>query len=170
MKRMLNAVDALIGGIITVLFVIALGLALMGVIGRYVSSQFSLDWIEEITIFIIIWANLLGAARIARRGTHIRVDFLFDRFSAQAQRWATLFALTLAIGISGFLVWSGWQVVTEAMMWDERTISTLRTPMWIFYLALSVSFALQIVFLLERAVDVSLGHETMPQTEPELPE
>ena len=161
MKRVLDLIDALIGGVVAVLFAAALGLSLMGVAGRYVSSRLGLDWITEVVIFLVIWAVLLGAARVVRRGAHIRVDFLVERFSARGRRLAELFALVLALGVSGFLVWSGWQVVEQSVLWGETSISSLRIPLWLYYAALPTSFGLQLLFIAERTADLCLGRTSV---------
>ncbi|MCW1932280.1 TRAP transporter small permease [Pararhodobacter zhoushanensis] len=157
MKHALDLLDAAVGIVVAALFVAALLLSLAGVAGRYVPNVLAPDWIGEVVIYIVIWAMLLGAARVLRRSGHIRVDFLLDRFPPTVRLAAELLSLVIAFGLSVFLIWSGWQVVTEAMMWDERSISTLRTPLWMYYVALPVSFGLQLVFLLERAVDLVAG-------------
>ena len=113
-------------------------------------------------IFLVIWAVLLGAARVARRGIHIRVDFLFDKLPARGRLAADLMSLGLALALGAFLVWSGWLVVEEAHRWDERSISTMRVPLWIYYAALPVSFALQFLFTLERIGAVLTGRDTAP--------
>lgn len=162
MKRVLDAVDACVAGIVAALFVTALALSILGVAGRYVSSGLQLDWIGEVVIFLVIWAVLLGAARVARRGSHIRVDFLFDKLPARGRLAADLMSLGLALALGAFLVWSGWLVVEEAHRWDERSISTMRVPLWIYYAALPVSFVLQFLFTLERIGAVLTGRDTAP--------
>lgn len=157
MKRALGFLDGLVGLIVALLFGAALILSLAGVAGRYLSSALAPDWGGEVVIYLVIWAVLLGAARVLRRSAHIRVDFLFDRLPPAGQKAAEFLALVLAFALGAFLVWSGWQVVSEAMMWDERSISTLRMPLWIYYAALPASFALQLIFLLERATDLLRG-------------
>ena len=162
MKRALDLLDAAVGIVVAGLFASALLLSLAGVAGRYVPHILAPDWIGEIVIYIVIWAMLLGAARVLRRSGHIRVDFLLERFPPAGRLAAELLSLFIAFGLSAFLIWSGWQVVTESMMWDERSISTLRTPLWMYYVALPVSFALQLVFLLERAADLATGRSPAP--------
>lgn len=157
MKRALGIVDAAIGVVVGVLFAAALCLSMLGVAGRYLSAQLQLDWIGEVVIFLVIWAILLGIARVTRRDAHIRVDALLHRLSPGGQTLAALAGVLLALVAGVFLVWSGWLVVDEAMRWDERSVSTLRVPMWMYYAALPVSFALQVPFLLERLVDLLRG-------------
>ncbi|MFV0244362.1 MAG: TRAP transporter small permease [Qingshengfaniella sp.] len=157
MKRLFGLVDACVAGAVAVLFAVALILSLVGVAGRYVSARIALDWVGEVVIYLVIWAVLLGAARVVRRAAHIRVDFLAERLAPRAARLAEALSLVLAFGLSLFLVWSGWKVVAEAIMWGERSVSTLRVPLWIYYAALPVSFALQLLFLIERAFDLVTG-------------
>jgi len=162
MKRVLDGVDALIGGIVAALFAAALALSMLGVAGRYLSTRLQLDWIGEVVIFLVVWAMLLGAARITRRGLHIRVDALIDTLSPRIRAGSEVLSLLLALAVGAFLVWSGWQVVDEAHRWDERSISTLRLPLWIYYTALPVSFALQVIFTLERITATLTGQAALP--------
>lgn len=157
MKRALGIVDTAIGGLAGLLFALALCLSMLGVAGRYVSTSLQLDWIGEVVIFLVIWAVLLGAARITRRDAHIRVDAMLHRLPPVWRVAAGIVALLLALVTAVFLVWSGWLVIDEAMRWDERSVSTLRVPMWMYYAALPVSFALQVPFILERMVDLLRG-------------
>lgn len=150
MKSLLNKLDALIGGIVALLFVTALALATLGILSRYALSGFTLDWTGELVVFLIIWAVLLSLARMERQSAHIRVEFLFDKLHAKSQRAAVLLSTTIGLGISFLLNWSGWLVVSEAIRWDERTPSTLRVPLWTYYTALSVSGVLNVIFLIER--------------------
>lgn len=159
MTRILDTLDALVGGIVAVLAACALAVATLGILSRYALSGINLDWTGEVVIFLVIWAILLGLSRVERRAGHVRVDFLFDRFPRRARRAALLLALAIGAGLSVLFVWSGWEVVAEAMRWDERTPSTLRLPLWIYYAALPTAFGLNILFVLERAVQVLRGTE-----------
>ena len=162
MKRVLDAVDSLIGGIVGTLFIVALVLSVLGVAGRYLSARLQLDWIGEVVIFLVIWALLLGAVRITRRGLHIRVDVLINALPSYLRTAAEVLSLLFALAVGALLVWSGWQVVEEAQRWDDRTVSTLRLPLWIYYTALPVSFTLQLIFTLERIVAFLTGQATHP--------
>jgi len=149
--------DALLGGIVSTMCFAALVLSTMGILSRYVLSSFTLDWTGEVVIFLVIWAVLLSLPRVERRNAHVRVDFLLNKMGGTGQRMAILVSSALGLALSGFLIWSGWEVVIEALRWDERTPSTLRVPLWIYYAALSTAFALNAIFTLERLVAVLRG-------------
>ena len=156
MTAFITFLDRLIGWIAAAALTITFLLLVYNVATRYliqfgiVPPSVQLNWVFEICVFLLVWAVLLGVARIEKRAQHIRVDFLYNRFGAKAQIVAEIFALIFALAVAIFFIRSGWLVVEDAILWDERSETTLRTPFWILYLSLSVSFAIHLLFILER--------------------
>ena len=68
-----------------------------------------------------------------------------------------------AIIVAAFFIYSGWIVVQDALIWDERTESTLRMPFWMFYLALSVSFVVHLIFIVDRLIKLLTTGESAKQ-------
>ncbi len=162
MRSFLSKLDRLIGGIVALLMALALALSTLGILSRYFLADFNLDWIGEVVVFLIIWAILLCIPRVERRSAHVRVDFLFDAMSPRGQKFAEMLSITIGILASILLVYAGWLVVGDAILWKERTPSTLHVPLWIYYSALSVAFALNLLFLIERAMNVMQGRIAHP--------
>ena len=162
MKSLMSKLDSLIGGIVALLTALALALSTLGILSRYFLADFNLDWIGEVVIFLIIWAILLCIQRVERRSAHVRVDFLFDAMSKQGQKFAEMLSIVIGILVSMLLVYAGWLVVGDAILWKERTPSTLHVPLWIYYSSLSVAFALNLLFLIERAINVMHGQVAHP--------
>lgn len=162
MKPVLSKLDSLIGGLVALLMAVALGLATLGILSRYMLADLNLDWIGEVVVFIIIWAILLGIPRVERRSAHIRVDFLFDAMSPAGQKFAEMLSILIGLMVSALLVYAGWLVVGDAVLWNERTPSTLHVPLWVYYASLSVAFALNLLFLIERAINVMQGRIAHP--------
>lgn len=156
MTKLIAFLDRLIGWITAAALAITFVLLVYNVATRYliqfgiVPPSVQLNWVFEICVFLLVWAVLLGVARIERRAQHIRVDFLYARFSPKWQTISELFALVFAAGVAVFFIYSGKLVVDDAILWDERSETTLRTPFWILYLALSVAFSVHLLFILER--------------------
>lgn len=148
--RVFDRIDILVGWVAAALMAAALAISAFAITGRYLLPGLSTNWVSEVVIFLVIWAVLLGAARIERRSAHIRVDFLMDRLPAIGRRAADLTSLALTLVVAVALVAAGWLVVDEAMLWDERSTSTLQLPLWLYYSALPASFVLQMLFALER--------------------
>jgi TRAP-type C4-dicarboxylate transport system permease small subunit len=149
-SRLIAFLDDLIGWIAAAAIAICFVLLTFNVGARYLAPSLQPNWVFEVCVFLLVWAILLGVARIEKRAQHIRVDFLFNMFGPKVQVAAEVLALIFAVVVAVFFIYSGWIVVQEAILWDERTESTLRLPFWIFYLALSVSFTVHLIFILER--------------------
>ena len=162
MRSFLSKLDRLIGGIVALLMALALALSTLGILSRYFLADFNLDWIGEVVVFLIIWAIQLCIPRVERRSAHVRVDFLFDAMSPRGQKFAEMLSITIGILASILLVYAGWLVVGDAILWKERTPSTLHVPLWIYYSSLSVAFALNLLFLTERAINVMQGQIAYP--------
>lgn len=156
MSKAIAFLDRLIGWIAAAALAITFVLLVYNVATRYlisfgwVSPSVQLNWVYEICVFLLVWAVLLGVARIEKRAQHIRVDFLYNQFGPRMQAATELFALVFAAAVALFFIYSGKIVVQDAILWDERSETTLRTPFWILYLALSASFTVHLLFILER--------------------
>lgn len=150
MTRAIEFLDRLIGWIAAAALGTCFALLAFSVFSRYVEPSLQPQWVFEVCVFLLVWAILLGVARIEKRAEHIRVDFLYNLFGPRAKIAAEVAALVFAIGVAILFIWSGKIVVQDAILWDERTESNLRLPFWIFYLALSVSFSVHLLFILHR--------------------
>ncbi len=146
----MTLLDRLIGWIAAAALGICFALLAFSVFARYVAPSLQPQWVFEVCVFLLVWAILLGVARIEKRAEHIRVDFLFNLFGPRARVAAELLALFFGVAVAMLFIYSGWIVVKDAMLWDERTESNLRLPFWIFYLSLSVSFGVHLLFILDR--------------------
>jgi C4-dicarboxylate transporter DctQ subunit len=155
--RLFDGLDRLIGWVTAALLAVAYALSLFGLIERYAISGSGTDWIYEVVVFGLVWAILLSISRIEHRRAHIRMDIVWRRFSYSSKARAELFILLLGLAFSVFLVLSGWKVVQDAMMWNERTDSSLRLPFWIYYISLSTSFSVHVLFVLHRLSLLSRG-------------
>ena len=150
LDRLFDGLDSAVGWVTAALLAVAYGLSVFGVIERYVVSGSGTDWLYEVVIFAIVWAILLSVARIEHRRAHIRMDIVWRTLTPGGKIRAEYVSLLLGLAFSAFLVYSGWLVVEDAMMWDERTDSSLRLPFWLYYSALSVALSIHVLFVLHR--------------------
>ena len=70
MRALDRAVEALLGLIFALLIVTAFG----QVVGRYLLS-YSLAWVLEFDVLLLVWATLLSGYVGVRRNLHMAVDF-----------------------------------------------------------------------------------------------
>jgi TRAP-type C4-dicarboxylate transport system permease small subunit len=149
-RNLVALLDRLIGWIAAAALGITFMLLAFSVFARYFAPSLQPQWVFEVCVFLLVWAILLGVARIERRAGHIRVDFLLDMMGPRAKVFLEGVSLLFGLAVAVLFIWSGWIVVQDAILWDERTESHLRLPFWIFYASLSVSFAIHLIFIVER--------------------
>ena len=99
MSKAIAILDRLIGWIAAAALAITFVLLVYNVATRYLisfgwlSPSVQLNWVFEICVFLLVWAVLLGVARIEKRAQHIRVDFLYNLFGPKGQMATEILAL-----------------------------------------------------------------------------
>jgi len=138
--------------VIGVLVVAALGIFLFGSFARSFAPSLAIDWSEEVTIYLIVWATLLSGGRLASDRSHVAAGMLNHRLSPHAL-WRLQTGIDVVmLGFCGLMLWLGIEGVLFAHMLDERSASTLQAPQaWVLYLALPAGMLLisvRVLFLL----------------------
>lgn len=147
MSRPLQVLDWIEQAVIAILAGGTLLLATYSMASRYLLPAASLDWAFEIIIYVMGWVIFLAAARLISEDAHIRVDVLLANVGPRARRWLLVASALFCIAVASLLVWSGVLVVLDALRWGETSSSSLRLPMWLYYLCLPVGCSLMAVRL-----------------------
>ena len=113
-----------------VLVIITLG----NVLTRYLTDE-SFAWTEEISVFLLVVMTLAGAASVAQRDGHIRIEYFYDGGSAARQR--LLRALSGLITALVFLALATLFTidVVDEIRWGETSMG-LGVPRWWFTAAI----------------------------------
>lgn len=129
--------------VIGLLVILALGIFLYGSLARTLAPSLAVDWTEEVTIYLIVWATLLGGGTLTADRAHISAQVLEHLLSPPARRRLRIAIDLLLLAFCCLMLWLGVQGVLFADMLDERSASTLQAPQaWVLYLALPVSMLL----------------------------
>lgn len=125
--RTVARVDAVLVGA-CLLVAIALNVAL--VVGRF-AFNYSANWMEEMSVYAIIWMVFLGALVSDRQGSQINIDLLYHFVSAPAKRLLQRLASFLQ-GVT-CLVLAGLTLKTVVFTFriGEVSLSTLQAPVWV---------------------------------------
>jgi len=167
MARLLAALDLIERSAIALLSGGALLLACQAIVARYMLPGIRLDWTFEVIIFLVIWCMFLSAARLIGEGGHVRIDLFLQMMSMRTRNRLGVISGLLGIVVAVLLLLSGIKVVEESIRWQERTTSSLRLPLWIYYLSLPVGagllglrLAVRTVLLAAGRIDDRSSHET----------
>ena len=139
---MLRYWDVLERWIIGILGAAALLICVWQIVGRYISPKLALTWGEELSVYVIIWAGLLTASQLVRNDGHVRADIILRMLKPAHQRWVEVVNCLLAIVFCAGLAWFGWKCTIDAYEIDERSMTSLAFPMWIYYASLPAAAAL----------------------------
>ncbi len=136
--------------VILVLILTAMAVVVfLQVIFRYVLN-FPLFWTEEFARYCLVWASLLGSAVAVKRGQHIAVTVLVERFPPALSRVCKVLALIAVVMMLSIILWGGIQLVAITR---AQISPALRMPMSVPYAAIPVGAALMLVhtvgFLIE---------------------
>lgn len=139
MRTMLKEAESWLAAILAIA---ALFLFLSGMMFRSLVPRLAGGWIEELTIYLVVWALFLAAAgAVAHRG-HVATDFLIRLLPDGIRRSLDILADVTGLVFCAALAWMGWLVVDFALLLDERGPSMLQIPRAWYYAALPVSMAL----------------------------
>ena len=130
--------------LVGVLTLTATGFAFTGVVLRY-GFSYSPEWLEEMIVYLIIWSVFIIASTLVEERRHVGATFLVELLPPKVRRGVEVITSLLALGFCILVMNWGYKIVHVAYITDERTMTSLRYPLWIFYLSLPVGLTLMTV-------------------------
>jgi C4-dicarboxylate transporter DctQ subunit len=177
LARVARLWDRIERALVGVLGAVALLIAVVQVLGRYLDPAHAITWAEEVIVYIAVWAVMIVASQLVRGDGHVRPDLVLRLLRPGGQRWVEMFNCLVAIAFTLGMVWYGWQVVDGALLLDQRSSTDLQFPMWIYYTALPAGGFLMLVryvirllryaFLFDPAT-MAVGHSVLHEAPAEL--
>lgn len=140
----LRGLERVAGGSCQLAVSLMTGLVLVQVFLRYVFHA-PLAWVEEATIFLMIWMTFIGSGIALRRGSHVAMTLLLERFPPRMARWMLCLS-QLAMFV--FLLVVTWQGLFLAMSVEGQRSPALGIPMTWPYLTIPIGagfMAIQLV-------------------------
>lgn len=80
-------------------------------------------------VFAVSTASAYSYALLTR--ANIRIDFIYNLFPARVQRALDIVAMAALSGFFAVLCYHAWALVSDAYVYDSRSITPLRTPLLI---------------------------------------
>lgn len=117
---------------------------------RYFFPQFAYDWGEEVIVYLVIWGVWLSTSALVEEDRHVRADIVIRLLPVNGQRAIELLNSVAAIVFCCLVIWYAWDMISLSRMLEERSGSSLRFPIWIYYSALPVGAALMILRYVRR--------------------
>lgn len=136
--------------LMALLVTLALGMVTVEVVLRYFFPRHLTDYGLELTVYFTVWAVFIAGAPLIREGRHVRADILMHMLPPSAQRILELLGLVVGLIFVSVLCYFGWLMVQNSIELGEKSESSLKMPLVIYYAALPVGMTLMIPPFLVR--------------------
>lgn len=161
LQRLANILDYVLFFFASIGMLGSVGLAFAAVVMRYMFN-FSLEWIEEGARYLALFAALLVAGPVARKGGHISLDILTSELKGKAQEITRIITALITLSLSSAILFWGAKVAIQSYEFGMRTAS-LQFPQWIPFLI----FPLGMIFLLIFSiVEILAASSALRRTQP----
>lgn len=138
--RFADRVDKVMTAIEKTVVAVCLGLmtfiVFYGVINRFILKH-SLQWSEELSRYLTIWATYIGASLGVRWGSHIGVEAFVNLLPQKARNYANLITYFSCLAFSAFITVTGFQF-TEKLLMTKQLSPAMRIPIAWAYAAVPV--------------------------------
>jgi TRAP-type C4-dicarboxylate transport system permease small subunit len=127
-------------------FIFAVLLNFANVVGRYGFGR-AITGADEVQIYIMVAMAFLGAAVVASRRGHLRMDVLAKMLPLPVQTVLRYAEMLVVIALAGFTAFHSWRYSAQ-MAELGRTSDIAAIPMWIPHGTVALGFGLILVLAL----------------------
>ena len=169
LARWIDALTERVGRLSIWLVLIATLISAGNALARYALGESSNAWLE-IQWYLFGAMFLLAAGYTLKHNGHVRIDILYNRFSARGQIWIDLVGgLFFLLPMAVLLAWLAWPIFMDAWTTHEMSPDAGGLVRWPVKLLLPVGFfllALQGVAEVIKRLGVLSGHLVLPTEAP----
>ena len=115
-----NAVIAVIRVAAGLLLIGSVTINFVNIIGRYFFSV-SLQWAEEVMLFLMVGCVFLGTGLVGWAGRQIRMDVIVSLLPDPARRALELLSELVTIAVSLLIAFFAWPVIHMLAQFDQRS-------------------------------------------------
>jgi TRAP-type C4-dicarboxylate transport system permease small subunit len=104
-------------------------------------------------------AAFLALAHTFKRGEHIRVTLLLDRFGDTTHRVLQIWSHAAGLLLAGLLAWFSIRLVWQSYQFNDISQGNDATPLWIPQIAMALGSIVFVIAMAESFFGVLKGHE-----------
>jgi TRAP-type C4-dicarboxylate transport system permease small subunit len=150
LEKGVNALAHAVERVLAVALILGIGLNFINVVGRYLGG-FSLNGVDEIEIYILIWIAFLGAAIVTWRGEHLRMDVLVTMCPPGIQKGIAILEMLVLFSVTSFAAFQSFKYVER--IYALGAVSDIaHVPTWIPHSAITIGFGAMATMVLLRGV------------------
>ena len=121
------------------------------VAGRYFFNT-PTDWSVDLNAFLLVGMVYVGSAYTTIIDGHVRADFFYARVSGRPKAWLDLFIDSVCVYYCSMLVWEGWRLAYDSLIYGEVSSGGVRWPLFPFHVLVPLGALLVILCILARTL------------------
>ena len=141
LSRLIGWISELTGYLSAVALIAATLVTAHGVFVRYFLKQPTI-WQVETTIYLLMFVAFVGAAYGLKHHAHVGVDLIIDKVPQKPQLVTRLITALAALAVVLVVMYTAYQNWHEAYLYDHRSATAFRFPLWIAYAILPLGMLL----------------------------
>jgi len=149
--HIVNLIAEWVGQGVAWLACVAAVLILYEVISRYIFNNPTI-WVHETSGFLFAALSLLAGAYCLRHGYHVKMDFLYFRWSPRIRAIADLVTSPLTFVFCAILLWKGGEYAWTSLTALETSSSSWAPPVYPFKLLLPLAAFLVLAVALVKFI------------------
>ena len=114
------------------------------VVGRYFFNA-PTDWSLDINAFLLVVMVYIGSAYTTSVDGHVKADFFYRFLSGWKKNIVDIFIYLVCISYAFVLVWQGWIISYESLVYKEVSSGGIRVPLFPFQFLVSLGSLLVLI-------------------------
>ncbi len=99
--KLVDALTFAVERVLALALILGISLNFINVVGRYLAG-YTMNGVDEVEIYILIWIAFLGAAIVTWRGEHLRMDVLLSACPVWVQKAEAVIETLVMFVVTGF--------------------------------------------------------------------
>ena len=116
----------------------------------------ALSWSEEITRYLLVWSTFIGAGCVYKRGGHINVSFIQDRFKGKANKYVKILVHLICIAFFIIAVYYG---VIYMMKQGAQSSPALGIRMNLMYMSIPIGCGVMLLHSVSAISEILVTRE-----------
>jgi TRAP-type C4-dicarboxylate transport system permease small subunit len=150
MRKSLDALYLGAGWLAALFMIGVLAMVLLSIVSRLVG--FYVPGTDAYAGYAMAGAGFLALAHTLKANEHIRVTLVIGKLRGGARRGLELWALSVAVLMSGALAWFSWRLVWQSHTFHDVSTAADATPLWIPQILMGLGCTVLFIALLDEWV------------------
>ena len=150
MRKSLDALYLGAGWLAALFMIGVLAMVLLSIVSRLVG--FYVPGTDAYAGYAMAGAGFLALAHTLKHNEHIRVTLIIGKLTGGARRGMELWALSVAVLMSGALAWFSWRLVWQSHTFHDISTAADATPLWIPQILMGLGCTVLFIALLDEWV------------------